>query len=775
MHDTPIAIVGYAYRAPGVGRKNLWDYLAEAKSAWSTVPKDRFQHDSYYHTDKDKSGTFTSKGGHFLPGDIYAFDAPFFNLRAEEARSVDPQHRIIMECTLEAAENAGISLADLAGSNTGVFAAIGSPEYGHQVADDLPSTTTWAAAGCSPTMFANRLSYFFDLAGPSISLDAACASSSYAIHAACQSLRLGECEAAIIGGSSLLMGPNQWAFLDNMGALSAEGKCFSYDIKAQGFGRGEGAGAVIIKPLDAALKNGDPIQAVIRNSAANHVGRSEGITMPRQSAQEALLRSLHERVGLDPSDTPVIEGHGTGTQAGDPIEAGAFANVLAPRRTSENPLYIGSLKSNFGHLEAASGIVGLIKGIMMIQKGMVLPSAHFEEFNKNIVGRERLRIPNTPEPWPQNALKRVAVTNFGFGGSNAAVLIEEAPNQAVRQTRDVSNDSRKRLFVLSAKSESSLTAYSASFSKYLESQAQSAGTDFINNLSFTLGQRRTHFTHRLGFFANSLDSLKSQLSTAKASKVRDRTLAFVFTGQGAQHAKMASGLQNFEVFTSTLREAETILTEMGATWSLTKELGREESGSRVNDADISQPACTAVQIALVSLLKSWGIEPARVTGHSSGEIGAAYATGFLSFKTALAVAYFRGQAAAKLAKEQSQNGAMIALGVSPEAAEELIAQSNKGYSTVAAINSASAVTVSGDEAAIDEIKELADSQSIFARKLKVEVAYHSKHLEKVADYYLSSIQPYFESQSVAVNHSVIYVSSVLGQVASKNQVADAGY
>ncbi|TVY36051.1 Highly reducing polyketide synthase [Lachnellula subtilissima] len=345
---SPIAIVGLSYRAPGVGRKGLWEFLAEAKSAWSKVPADRFDQDAFYNPDSERAGCFSSQGAHFLPDDIYSFDAQFFNLRADEARAVDPQHRMMLECAFEAAESAGLSLIDLAGANIGVFAAIGSTEYTQQSSEDLFSTTTWTALGGAPCMFANRLSYFFDIHGPSISLDAACASSTYAIHMACQSLRAGECNAAFIGASSLIMGATQWNVLDKLGALSPEGKCFSYDTKASGFGRGEGGACLLAMRLEDALKSGHPIQAIIRNSAASHSGRSEGITMPSRVVQEALLLRVHEEVGLNPSETPVVEGHGTGTQAGDPIEAGAFATVLGKARTPSDPLYIGSLKSNFG-------------------------------------------------------------------------------------------------------------------------------------------------------------------------------------------------------------------------------------------------------------------------------------------------------------------------------------------------------------------------------------------------------------------------------------------
>ncbi|KAG8405408.1 Type I Iterative PKS [Metarhizium acridum] len=766
---SPIAIVGYSYRAPGVGRKGLWDFLAEAKSAWSRVPPDRFQQDAYYDADTDKRGCFSSQGAHFLPDDVYEFDAPFFNLRAEEARAVDPQHRMLLECALEAAENAGICLADLAGANIGVFSAIGSSEYAQQIVEDLPSATRWAATGTAGCMFANRLSYFFDLVGPSIALDAACASSSYAVHLACQSLRAGECKAAFVAAATLLIGPAHWVMLDTMGALSPEGKSFSYDAKASGFGRGEGAACLVLKPVVDALENGDPIHAVIRNSACSHSGRSESITMPSRDAQERLLRQVHAEIGLRPAGTPVVEGHGTGTQVGDPIEAGAFATVFASERTPTDPVYIGSLKSNFGHLEGASGILAIIKAVLMIQHGHILPNAHFEKFNVNIEGAGKLRVAQKTIPWPQNAPRRVCVTNFGFGGSNATLILESVSYLSSPAASHTAHGARihanSKLFTLSAKSEQSAQSYLTSIIKYLATVTESSG--YVNDLAYTLGQRRTHYPYRIAVASDSIADLKTQLEMASPVKMRDHAIAFVFTGQGAQYAQMASGLKHYKVFGATLDRAEATLKEMGAPWSLTNELEKPQSESRINDAEISQPACTSIQLALVALLQSWGIMPSVVTGHSSGEIAAAFTADLVSFQTAIAVAYFRGQAATQLAKTGAQKGAMLALGVEADKAKELLEKNANGYATVAAINSPRSVTLSGDEAAVESIHKLADELGIFARRLQVDVAYHSNHMTPVSTWYLKSIEPFFCSSNNLpvkdpISHGVSFISSVSG-------------
>ncbi|KAK0736272.1 hypothetical protein B0T21DRAFT_288533 [Apiosordaria backusii] len=795
------------------------------------MPASRFEQQAFCTPGLDKPGCFKVQGAHFLPEDIYQFDAAFFNMRAEEAKNSDPQHRMMLECALEAAENAGQSLLDIAGKNIGVFVACGSQEYAHRVAEDLAKTTAWTATGIAACMFANRLSYFFDVHGPSVAIEAACASSCYATHQACQALRNGECEAAFVGASAICFGPNLWITLEKMGALSAEGKSFSYDHKAAGFGRGEGGACLLIKRLDDAVRDGDPIHAVIRGSACNHCGRSEGITMPSRISQERLLVKVHEAAGLSPSETPVVEGHGTGTPAGDPIEAGAFAAILAKDRTEANPLYIGSIKSNFGHLEGASGILGMVKAILMVKHGIILPTAGFEEMNKRIEGKEKMRVVgDKPIAWPENELRRALVTNFGFGGSNSAVLLEQPPvspaltgrlaleaytnghglngtnghaangvnghtngtngvnghhvngngvnGHSTNGTNDVNGHHRQepnRLFVLSAKTDKSLSAYLSSFVEFLEDENPTPDWStvtvddpkFTKNLSYTLGQRRTHHPYRVAVVANSVDALKEKLASKKPTRAKqDRVVAFCFTGQGAQYAQMASGLRHYKVFADALDQAEDLLTSMGASWSLTEELNKDASVSRVDDAEISQPACTAVQLALVELFKSWGITPRAVIGHSSGEMAAAYTAGLISFTAAVATAYFRGQAASQLAAKGGV-GAMLALGVGFEEASKLIVDhGGDAYATVGAINSPNSVTVSGDTAAIEAIHKAADEQGLFVRRLKVSLAYHSRHMEEVAEWYRAAIQPYYDEEFVVVESDdakPTFVSSVTGQ------------
>ncbi|KAI0406425.1 polyketide synthase [Xylaria palmicola] len=810
----PLAVVGYAYRAPGVGRKGLFEFLEQGKSAWSKVPADRFNHAAYYHPEHSKPGFISSQGGHFLPDDLYAFDPAFFNIKADEARSMDPQHRLLLECAYEAAENAGLTLQDLMGANIGVFAAGDKSEYYNSEAQDLHTSSIFTATGVNPCMFSNRLSYFFGLVGPSVSVDAACASSSYAVHLACQSILAGECSAAFVGGAKTLNGPNQWIELDTMGTLSAEGKCFSYDARASGFGRGEGAACIIIKPLSDALALGDPVRSIIRNSAGNHSGRTQGISMPGRQSQETLLARLHHEVGLDPNDTTYVEGHGTGTPVGDPIEASAIASIVASRRSSDNPLYMGSVKSNLGHIENASGLISLIKCIMMLENEVLLPSTNFTEFNPKIEGSERLKVSREPH----TLVSMTHIVDQSFGGSNAALLLEAAPgaqdsnsgniadgrattnghagsngvrnviangglaNNGIRvistngklnngYTNGNSNghngatdvgSAAEHLFVFSAKSQISLEAYVSSFKDYLQRAPHS--DSFSKNLAYTLGQRRTHFPHRFAVTADSTESLLQTLESvpvgANSGVQKEPVLAWVFTGQGAQYARMATGLQQYSVFEQAMIAAEKVLLQLGATWYLMDELHKheddgsdhgDEGASRVNDTEISQPACTAVQLALIALLRSWGVVPAAVLGHSSGEIAAAFAAGLVSFEAAMAIAYYRGLAASRVVADSRVKGAMLAVGASPEDAEKLFpsptseaggCSGGAAYAVVAAVNSPTSVTISGDVSAIEHVQERAEEQGLFVRRLKVGVAYHSKHMERVAGSYLTSIKPF---------------------------------
>lgn len=386
----PIAIVGMGCRLPGdvSSPEEFWELCSRARSGWSEIPKSRFNHAAFHHPNPDKLGCYNPKGGHFLKEDLDLFDAPFFNITEKEAISMDPQQRLLLECTFEALENAGIPKQSLSRKNVAVYVGGSFADYELNNVRDTDTAPMHQATGCASSILANRLSYYFDLTGPSATVDTACSSSLAALHLACQSLNSGESSHAIIASCHLNILPDYFITMSTSGLFSDEGKSFAFDHRGSGFGRGEGVGCVVLKPLDEAIKSNDAVRAVIVGSGVNQDGKTKGITMPNGDAQVSLMKSVYERSGLDVADTGYVECHGTGTKAGDPIEAAAVHEVFGQGRTARQPLYIGSVKSNIGHLEGASGIVSVIKAAMMLEKDFILPNCNFEKPNPSIPIKE---------------------------------------------------------------------------------------------------------------------------------------------------------------------------------------------------------------------------------------------------------------------------------------------------------------------------------------------------------------------------------------------------
>ena len=538
-----------------------------------------------------------------------------------------------------------------------------------------------------------------------------------------------------------------------------------YDHRANGYSRGEGAACIVLKPLDEAFRNGDTIRGVIRNTGTNQDGKTNGITLPNSKAQESLMRSVYEGAGLDPLRTTYVEAHGTGTPAGDPLEAAAISKVFSPGRPSSQPLVVGSVKTNVGHLEGASGLVGLIKTVLMLENNLILPNVNFEKANPKIPLAElKLKVPTSVQSWPTSGVRRASVCNYGYGGSNAHVIIDDALNYLSSRglkgysrtiPKSVQSESkailpapvadRARVFVLSAADELSGKSQAKKLATYLDERQQIAYPAFLDDLAFTLSERRSILPWKVAVPATSIANLIESNSTddIKFSKAtKEPILGFVFTGQGAQwHAMGRELISQYPVFRTSLERSRKYLTTFGAEWSLLEELNKSAQDSQIGLGYLSQPLCTAVQIALVDLMASWNIKPSAVTGHSSGEIAAAYTAGALSQESALAVSYYRGLAAPAI-KEMypDRKGAMLAVGLSKEETRPLVSQLTQGNAVVACVNSPSSVTVSGDEAAIDELLATLQEKKIFARKLAVEIAYHSHHMDCIADAYLAHLQ-----------------------------------
>ncbi|CAI7594036.1 unnamed protein product [Penicillium glandicola] len=772
----PIAIIGYACRLPGqvTSPSDLWELCTRARSGWSPIPKDRFSVEAFHHPNPSKVGSFNPKGGYFLDEDIARFDAPFFNLTVQEATSMDPQQRLLLECAYEALESAGIPKESLARRNVGVFAGGNFSDYELNNVRDIETIPMHQATGCAASLQSNRISYFFDLRGPSITVDTACSSSLVALHYAVQSLRSGESKEALVAGCHLNLVPDIWVSMSMSQLFNDEGKTFSFDERAtSGFARGEGSGVVILKPLDAALRDKDPVRAVVVHSGVNQDGRTKGITLPNGQAQEELIRRVYKEANLNLDECGFVEMHGTGTKAGDPIEAAAVHAALGQNRTPRNPLYIGSVKSNIGHLEGASGIIAIIKAAMMLDRELMLPNAEFKKANPNIPMSEwNMKVLTTTRPWPSHK-KYLSVSNYGFGGTNAHAVLEKAPlaSKALDEAvEDVEVDPKRKLFLISANDKESLRTRIKDFGIYFEQHPEVFEKALFGNFAYTLGNKMSQLSYRVGVSATSLDDLGIRLAQLKINPSRvlgAPVISFVFTGQGAQWAQMGVPLMHeYPVYELAIKRADQCLRDLGAKFSLIEELEKDAITSDIDSPHLSQPACTALQIALLNLLESWGIRPASVLGHSSGEISAAYAAGIYDLEGAMALAYWRGQMTSLLRSSfPSLKGTMIAIGSSREAIQPIL-KTLSGYATVACVNSPSSVTVSGDLSAIGELEKVLQDKQLFNRRLKINVAYHSDHMKKVAEAYLAAI----ESIQHFPSGTCSFFSSVFGRFAEPSEL-----
>ncbi|KAF2847520.1 polyketide synthase-like protein [Plenodomus tracheiphilus IPT5] len=767
----PIAVIGLGCRFPSdvTSGEKFWELLVSKKSARAEVPTERFNVDAFYHPDGDRYGTANVRGGHYLTEDVSLFDAPFFSISPAEAMAMDPMQRLLLEVTYEALENSGTPLAKVAGTKTSCFVGCFTKDYEEMQRRDIEIAPKYQSTGASQTLLSNRLSYYFNLKGPSVSLDTACSSGLVAVHLACQSLRTGESTMAIAGGSNLILSPDIQIEMSDMHFLGPDSISYAFDERANGYARGEGMGAVILKPLDLALRDNDPIRAVIRGTAASSDGRTSGITMPSKQAQTDLIRSAYQAAGCNVGETGYFEAHGTGTAAGDPIETGTVGEVFASSRPiAANglpiPLSIGSVKTNIGHLEGASGIAGLIKAVLSVEKGIIAPNIWFERGNPAIDFENwRLQVPTEPQDWPLEGVRRASINSFGYGGTNAHVILDDAfhfmQQQRVRTRGHIRNDSgfvspvsetsrddgqRSRIFLLSANDEHSLSHMGNTLSEHLQTQSASCDGDLLDNLAYTLCERRSRLSHISSVIASNQTELQSKLQRLTPLSCNHSTpprISFVFTGQGGQWWAMGRELLRYPVFKNTLLRCDTIVRSFGKGWSLMEELLKDKASSRVNEAGYSQPLCTALQLALVDLWESWNVIPDVVVGHSSGEIAAAYAAGALDTQSAMNVAFLRGHLSPTV-KSLGYHGRMMAVGLSEEQSlSEIAAIGEKnGKVVVACVNSPQGVTISGDAVAVEELQKSLSAKGIFAKLLQVDTAYHSHHMQAIAEDYLTHLQ-----------------------------------
>lgn len=687
---------------------------------------------------------------------------------------------------------AGLPLSQVAGSQTSVFSGIFTHDYHEGLVRDEDKLPRFMLVGTWNPMASNRISHFFDFRGASMTLETGCSTTLVALHQAMQSLRSREADMSVVTGSNVMLNPDQFKAIGSLGMLSPDGRSYAFDARANGYGRGEGVATVIIKRLSDALAAGDPVRAVIRETALNQDGKTDTITTPSGAAQEELMRECYRRAGLDPRGTQYFEAHGTGTQAGDPIEAQAMANVFGAgegRDDEANYLRIGSVKSNVGHTEAASGLAAVIKGVLSLENGLIPPSVNYQTPNPKLKLDEwRLKVATELQPWPESLVggpRRLSVNNFGYGGSNAHVILESAeawtstPTLSFKtvngngtanghahgngytngytnghtngHTLPSSSDNTK-LLVLSARDERSCQRMVSDMKAYLQkhrSLGYETAKELLRDLSYTLGERRSLFqwvaAHQVRLEGHDgLDAVIRAFDSPrfKPGRVPSRRprIGMVFTGQGAQWYAMGRELlTSYPVFRRAIEEAEGHLHSFGAKWSLAEELWRDAKITRVHGTALSIPVCVALQIALVRLLQSWGIKPTAVTSHSSGEIAAAFAVGALTLRQAMATAYHRAVLAAHEAASAlgPAKGGMAAVGLGVEEVQPYLDRLTKesGRAVVACINSPQSVTVSGDVGAILELESLCKQDGVFARRLKVQQAYHSHHMNPFAEAY----------------------------------------
>ncbi|KAJ5579714.1 uncharacterized protein N7459_005699, partial [Penicillium hispanicum] len=770
LQEEPIAIVGSACRFPGGANSPsaLWKLLQNPRDLSQVIPKDRFDTTGWYHPDGSHHGTTNVRHSYLLEEDARVFDAAFFSISPNEADSIDPQQRLLMEAVYEALERGGHTLEGLRGSDTAVFTGTMSVDYNDTGVRDLDTIATYFATGTNRAIISNRISYVFDWHGPSMTIDTACSSSLIAVHQGVKAIRTGESRVAVACGTQVILNPETFIVESKLNMLSPTGHSRMWDADADGYARGEGVAAVVLKKLSDAIADGDHIESIIRETGSNQDGHTSGITVPSTEAQAALIHKTYTRAGLDinnPRDRPqYFEAHGTGTKAGDPKEAAAIYQSFG-HTDSDSPLYVGSVKTVIGHLEGAAGLAGLLKASASIQQGYIAPNLLFNRLNPAIEPFYKgLQVPTQLTPWPslpEGVPRRVSVNSFGFGGSNAHAIVEEyRKTPAITDANGLTSDGVFTPFVFSAMSEVSLVGQLQAYADHLKIHPDVNASD----LAWTLQTRRSQFPTRAAFSALSIEELVSKIdaklaaakqnpgstigikASSKPATAPARILG-VFTGQGAQWAAMGAHLIRSSDFVKRrITDLDDALSSLPAAdrpqWTIHDEMLAGPDVSRIGEAALSQPLCTALQVVLVDLLQTAGISFSAVVGHSSGEIGAAYAAGLLSDRDAIRVAYYRG-VYAKLAGSTSNNqkGAMLAVGTSWEDAHDLISlRAFKGRIAIAAHNSSASVTLSGDADAIIHAKKVFDEEKKFARMLKVDTAYHSHHMLPCGDPYIESLR-----------------------------------
>ncbi|WP_433113211.1 thioester reductase domain-containing protein [Micromonospora sp. CA-246542] len=724
--DEPIAIVGMACRFPGGAHspEEFWTLLRNGVDTTSEFPAERADARAYHDPDPEAPGKAYTIRGAFLD-QVDRFEPEAFGISPREALGMDPQHRIALEICWEGLERAGYAPDRLDGSRTGVYFGLSTTDYvrARQSVGDIDDVDFYQLTG-EPSFLAGRISYLLGLRGPSKVVDTSCSSSLVALHEACQALRLRECDMALAGGVNLLLSPYGFVMMSKFRGLSADGRCKTFDASADGYARGEGAGVVVLKRLSAALADNDPIVAVVRGSAVNHDGRSSGLTVPNPLAQQDVVGAAMSQAGVGPDGVDYVEAHGTGTSLGDPIELRSLEAVIGRHRRPDDPLLVGSVKTNIGHLEPAAGMAGLFKVVLAMSNGEIPPHLHLSEPNPNLDWSGlHVRVPVTCTPWPDRGHPRTGgVSSFGASGTNAHVVLAAPPAGAVRAGAQPPYG----LFLASARTEEALREMADRHARWLRGpHAVSLG-----DACYTMHVGRAVQTHGLAVTAADTDELADVLSAyaqgrhprgltvAALPRRRDRKVAWLFTGQGAQYPGMARGLLGNAAFRAAFEEAAALFdTELprrlaDVLWA--------DGPTPLDDTRYTQPALFAVEYALAQMWLSWGLRPSAVAGHSVGELVAACVAGVLDLPAAATLVAAR----ARLMSELPAGGAMAAAGC----AEEVAVAAIDGYAdtvAVAAVNGPGDVTISGHAAHLATVLERLATDGVRTRRLAVSHAFHS--------------------------------------------------
>ena len=767
----PIAIVGLGCRFPGAPDPDaFWNLLRSGGDAICEVPADRWDASAFYDPDPATPGTTTTRSGGFL-AEIDAFEPSFFCIAPKEASHMDPQQRLLLEVTWEALENAGISPQSLYGTATGVFAGISTSDYAGLALSDPSHVGAYAGTGNAHSIAANRLSYLLDLRGPSMAIDTACSSSLVAVHLACQSLHTGECNVALAAGVNVILTPQLTIAFSKAGMMAADGRCKTFDAAADGYVRGEGCGVVVLKRLSDALADGDQVLAIVRGSAVNQDGLSNGLTAPNGLAQEAVIRAALARAGVSPHDISYVEAHGTGTPLGDPIEVEALGAVLMPERPKDRPCALASVKTNIGHLEAAAGIAGLIKTVLALDHREIPPHLHLHAVNPRLrLAGTTFAIPQVLAPWRSpHGPRRAGVSAFGFGGTNAHLVLEEAPARG-----GVAAARGPELLVLSAQSESALRALAARHAR----RFAALSTSELADACATARRGRYPFIHRLAVIGESPDQLRTRLAAFAAGEdppqiVHDRArhkaspkVAFLFSGQGSQYAGMGRGLYETEpVFRAALDRCEALLRPRLDAPLFLALWPAPGAPPLLDETAWTQPALFALQYALTELWRSLGVVPSAVIGHSIGEFAAACAAGVLDVGAAARLVAERG----RLMQALPRGGAMAAI-FAPEAEVAAALAAASGELSIAAVNGPADTVVSGPEAALAGVLQTLAARGVKSRRLAVSHAFHSGLMDPMLDAFAAAV-----GQVELAAPRLPLISNVTGEVAPAQLVADADY